>query len=258
MVRFVSGSPSWRLRSRPILFLPIVALRVARVRRRCAGRTRVRWPIGGRRRRFAAVVLAVALCWVLVRVDDAGRRSVVWLWRWLWVAADVLIADHSIAPATSGVFGGRLRRDAARHARRRAGAAGLAGDAAAARRRRRQRFVAVLHPAAVRPPTAGAGDQPEEDDRRRDRWLVFGTAFMVVAGAMMFPASLALGAGSSGHRWSLVLGICGDLFESRLKRGAGVKDSSAAHSRARRRARSHRRAAVRDPGRSICIVRSIS
>jgi phosphatidate cytidylyltransferase len=55
--------------------------------------------------------------------------------------------------------------------------------------------------------------------------VVLGTVFMAVAGPRLFPASrlpwvwvgLAV----------VILGICGDLFESRLKRTAGLKDSSA-------------------------------
>lgn len=56
--------------------------------------------------------------------------------------------------------------------------------------------------------------------------VVLGTAFMAVAGTRLFPGKSAAG-------WILVglavvlLGICGDLFESRLKRTAGLKDSSA-------------------------------
>jgi phosphatidate cytidylyltransferase len=55
--------------------------------------------------------------------------------------------------------------------------------------------------------------------------LVFGTLVVAIAGSSVFPdagrASLVL-LGAAG----VVLGICGDLFESRLKRAAGVKDSS--------------------------------
>jgi phosphatidate cytidylyltransferase len=56
--------------------------------------------------------------------------------------------------------------------------------------------------------------------------VVLGTSFMAIAGAQLFPGNSAAG-------WTLVgvavvfLGICGDLFESRLKRTAGLKDSSA-------------------------------
>ena len=45
----------------------------------------------------------------------------------------------------------------------------------------------------------------------------------------------------------VALGIVGDLFESLLKRSAGVKDSSALIPGPRRRARSHRQLAVRRP-----------
>jgi phosphatidate cytidylyltransferase len=55
--------------------------------------------------------------------------------------------------------------------------------------------------------------------------LVFGTLLVVLAGSRVFPdagrGSLVL-LGVAG----VVLGVCGDLFESRLKRAAGVKDSS--------------------------------
>lgn len=56
--------------------------------------------------------------------------------------------------------------------------------------------------------------------------LVVATIFITLAGRWVFPgarpASLALLGVAI-----VVLGICGDLFESRLKRTAGVKDSSA-------------------------------
>jgi phosphatidate cytidylyltransferase len=56
--------------------------------------------------------------------------------------------------------------------------------------------------------------------------VLFGTIFMAVAGPRLFPSLAA------GWIWGAVavaivgLGICGDLFESRLKRTAGLKDSS--------------------------------
>ena len=55
--------------------------------------------------------------------------------------------------------------------------------------------------------------------------VLIGTAFLVVAGRFVFPMArpailLAMGA------CIVVLGITGDLFESKLKRVAGVKDSS--------------------------------
>lgn len=56
--------------------------------------------------------------------------------------------------------------------------------------------------------------------------VIFGTLFMVLLGPLALPGTppvplVALGV------LIVMLGICGDLFESRLKRAAGVKDSSA-------------------------------
>jgi phosphatidate cytidylyltransferase len=54
--------------------------------------------------------------------------------------------------------------------------------------------------------------------------MVFGTASMVIGGGLVFPGArlpilLLVGASISA------LGIVGDLFESLLKRSAGIKDS---------------------------------
>ena len=54
--------------------------------------------------------------------------------------------------------------------------------------------------------------------------VLLGTIFMAVAGPRLFPTV------TRGWVWValavVLLGICGDLFESRLKRTAGMKDSS--------------------------------
>jgi len=55
--------------------------------------------------------------------------------------------------------------------------------------------------------------------------VIFGTAFMVFVGARVLPSrgmAPLVGLGL----FVVIVGICGDLFESRLKRTAGIKDSS--------------------------------
>jgi phosphatidate cytidylyltransferase len=56
--------------------------------------------------------------------------------------------------------------------------------------------------------------------------VVLGTAFMALAGPMVLPAADRVALALLGAA-IVFLGICGDLFESRLKRTAGIKDSSA-------------------------------
>jgi phosphatidate cytidylyltransferase len=55
--------------------------------------------------------------------------------------------------------------------------------------------------------------------------VILGTAFMAIASAYVFPGSSRAVAALLGAL-IVFLGICGDLFESRLKRTAGMKDSS--------------------------------
>jgi len=55
--------------------------------------------------------------------------------------------------------------------------------------------------------------------------VIFGIVFMIVAGHYVFPL-LAVPVRAILGAVVVVLGILGDLFESRLKRSAGVKDSS--------------------------------
>ena len=55
--------------------------------------------------------------------------------------------------------------------------------------------------------------------------LVFGTLFMAIAGPRVLPGTAPAPMAVLGLS-IVVLGICGDLFESRLKRDANLKDSS--------------------------------
>jgi phosphatidate cytidylyltransferase len=56
--------------------------------------------------------------------------------------------------------------------------------------------------------------------------VILGTVFMVIAGSRLLPGAALLPLVAAGLA-IVALGICGDLFESRLKRVVGVKDSSA-------------------------------
>ena len=56
--------------------------------------------------------------------------------------------------------------------------------------------------------------------------LIVATVFIVVAGMRLLPGAAPVPLALAGISL-VVLGICGDLFESRLKRDAGLKDSSA-------------------------------
>jgi phosphatidate cytidylyltransferase len=56
--------------------------------------------------------------------------------------------------------------------------------------------------------------------------VVLGTLFLAIAGPRVLPAAGVASLALVGFT-IVVLGICGDLFESRLKRIAGVKDSAA-------------------------------
>ena len=77
----------------------------------------------------------------------------------------------------------------------------------------------------VRPSAACAARQPEEDHRGRVGGFVFGTAALVGLGAWWLP-TVPVAVACAARRPVVALGIAGDLFESMLKRSAGVKDSS--------------------------------
>jgi phosphatidate cytidylyltransferase len=144
----------------------------------------------------------------------------------LWVAAEVLISNHSIQQASTGIFaaayiGMPLGMLVAVHA--------LLGWPAT---------LLLIGTVAVsdsmqyytgrllgRHPLAPA-ISPKKTIEGAVGGVVFGTAFMTLLGSRVLPFT--------GYAPLVILGllvvlfgICGDLFESRLKRTAGVKDSSA-------------------------------
>jgi phosphatidate cytidylyltransferase len=221
MIRLASGIALGAVALAAILFLPVIALRViACLVAALAAREYleiVESPI-------RAVVLAAGLCWV--SSDPAMPQA--WLlliMALLWVTAEVLVADHSIAQATSGVFGAvyvgmPLGMLVAVHALQGSPATLLllgtivVSDSS-------QYYVGRMlgkHPLAP-------SISPKKTIEGAIGGLVCASAFMVLVGARLLPFV--------GYRPLIVLsvlvvglGICGDLFESRLKRAAGMKDSS--------------------------------
>ncbi len=104
-----------------------------------------------------AVVLVIALCWVVSGATVVAALVLLTM-ALLWVAAEVLISNHSIQQASTGIFaavyiGMPLGMLVAVH-----GLPRLARDTPPHRHRRGQRLDAVLHGPAARPSSTGAGD----------------------------------------------------------------------------------------------------
>ena len=172
-----------------------------------------------------AVVLVIALCWVVSGTTIVSPFILLTM-ALLWVAAEVLISNHSIQQASTGIFaaiyiGMPLGMLVAVH--------GLLGWRAT---------LLLLGTVVVsdsmqyytgrllgRHPLAPA-ISPKKTIEGAIGGVIFGAAFLTIVGARVLPFAgygplVILGL------LVVVLGICGDLFESRLKRTAGVKDSSA-------------------------------
>jgi phosphatidate cytidylyltransferase len=171
-----------------------------------------------------AVVLAVALCWVVSGVTVVSTLVLLTM-ALLWVAAEVLISNHSIQQASTGIFaaiyiGMPLGMLVAVH--------GLLGWPAT---------LLLLGTVIVsdsmqyytgrtlgRHPLAPA-ISPKKTIEGAVGGVIFGTLFMAIIGARVLPFSGYVPLVILGLL-VVVFGICGDLFESRLKRTAGMKDSS--------------------------------
>jgi phosphatidate cytidylyltransferase len=221
MTRVISGVALAAAALAAILFLPVVALRVlACVVAALAAREYLEiadTPI-------RAVVLVVALCWIASGAAVPASHVLLTM-ALLWVAAEVLISNHSIQQASTGVFaavyiGLPLGMLAAVHSMR-GWPATLLLIGTVVVSDSMQYYSGRLF---GRHPLAPA-ISPKKTVEGAVGGMICGTAFMTLAGARVLPFSgfgplIILGI------LVVVLGICGDLFESRLKRTAGVKDSS--------------------------------
>jgi len=221
VVRFASGIALIAVALAAILFLPLVALRVlACVVAALAAREYleiVDTPIRG-------VVLAVALCWVSSGATMPAPQLLLMM-ALLWVAAEVLVAGHSVAQATSGVFaavyvGMPLGMLVAVHALQGWPATLLLLGTIVVSDSSQYYVGRMLGKRPLAPSIS-----PKKTIEGAIGGLLIATVFVGIAGARMLPF---VGYGPLFVLGLLVvgLGICGDLFESRLKRTAGVKDSS--------------------------------
>jgi len=171
-----------------------------------------------------AVVLVVALCWV-VSSTSAVSALVLLTMALLWVAAEVLISNHSVQQAATGIFaaayiGMPLGMLVAVHDRLQWPATLLLIGTVAVSDSMQYYTGRLLgrHPLA---PTIS----PKKTIEGAIGGVVFGIVFMTLIGPRVLPFTGYLPLVILGLL-VVVFGICGDLFESRLKRTAGVKDSS--------------------------------
>jgi phosphatidate cytidylyltransferase len=221
VTRLVSGIALAAAALAAILFLPVVALRVlACLVAAFAAREYlelVETPI-------RALVLVVAMCWIASGTSVPASHLVLTM-ALLWVAAEVLISNHTIQQAATGVFGAvyiglPLGMLVAVHARRGWPATLLLIGTVVVSDTMQYYCGRVFGRRPLAPAIS-----PKKTIEGAIGGVIFGTAFMAIVGARVLPFSgwvplIVLGV------LVVVLGIGGDLFESRLKRTAGVKDSS--------------------------------
>jgi len=221
MLRLASGVVLAAVALAAILFLPVLALRIVACAVAALAAREYLEIVDSPMR---AVVLAVALCWASSRTELPPAQLLLMM-ALLWVAAEVLVSNHTVQQATSGVFGavyvgaplGLLVAIQALQGWRATllllGTIVVSDSA--------QYYSGRLFGRLPLAPTIS----PKKTVEGAVGGMVCGTAFMALAGARVLPfvgffPLLVLGLLVVG------LGICGDLFESRLKRVAGVKDSS--------------------------------
>ena len=144
-----------------------------------------------------------------------------------WAAIEVVFRGLAVDPRARGVAGAVVYRHAARDAGRGADGRRPHGYTAADCHRYRQLTRRSFIPGGC----SAAGRSRRRSVRRMTiegavGGLVVATIFITLAGPWVFPATRPASLALLGVA-IVVLGIGGDLFESRLKRTAGVKDSSA-------------------------------
>jgi phosphatidate cytidylyltransferase len=171
-----------------------------------------------------AVVLVVALCWV-VSEATAPSSLVMLTMALLWVGAEVLISNHTIQQASTGVFaavyiGMPLGMLVAVHSLRGWPATLLLIGTIVVSDSMQYYTGRMFGRHKLAPEIS-----PKKTIEGAIGGVIFGTAFLTIVGARLLPFS-GFGPLIILSVLVVVFGICGDLFESRLKRTAGVKDSS--------------------------------
>lgn len=222
MTRLVSGVAMGAVALGAILFLPVEALRIlASVVAVMAGHEYLK--IARTRTSLPVLALVAASCWLVPEWrGDLALRLLMLMAAWvaltvLWYGASVQDAGaQAFAPVYIGLPLGML---VSVHAQ-----AGprvtlllvgtiVVSDSAQYYTGRvfgRSPLAPAISPKKTREGAAGG--------------LTFGMLFMVIVGRMFLGASALALAGLGAL--VVIAGICGDLFESRLKRASGVKDSS--------------------------------
>ena len=171
-----------------------------------------------------AIVLVVVLCWLISGARWPASYMVLTMVL-LWVAANVLISDQPIQEVSAGLFasayiGMPLGMLVAVHALLGWRATLLLLGTVVVSDSAQYYSGRLLGRRPLAPSIS-----PKKTIEGAIGGVIFGTVFMVLAGARVLPSSTLAPLIGLGI-FVVLVGICGDLFESRLKRTAGIKDSS--------------------------------
>jgi phosphatidate cytidylyltransferase len=221
MTRVVSGVALAAAAVVAIVFLPVLALRVLACLVAAIAAKEYLEIVDSPIR---AVVLVIAMCWAISSATVASAVVILTMGL-LWVAAEVLVSNHTMPQASTGVLaavyiGMPLGMLVAVHSLRSWPATLLLLGTIVVSDSMQYYTGRWLgrHPLAP-------AISPKKTMEGAIGGVIFGTLFMTLVGARVLPFAgygqlIVLGL------LVVVFGICGDLFESRLKRSAGVKDSS--------------------------------